>query len=177
MTFRALNQNEKHGVADCGPWRRRCVATWSDFQNVSPGERLYDQLQLALDEAKFYLIVVGQRHIMRDGQDQEWQGALERTWTDPGQRIIPILVENAAAPAFLRNWAPFRIEAGTRYPMAMGLGSHTTCRTGARCPVPGAASSLVSGRSSPASGRFGCVADRCLFVHLLVHLLPHLPRD
>ena len=27
------------------------VATWSDFENVSPGERLYDQLQQALDQA------------------------------------------------------------------------------------------------------------------------------
>ena len=88
------------------------MATWSDFENVSPGERLYDQLQQALDQAKFYLIVVGPRNIMRDWQDQEWQGALERTWTDPDKRIIPVLVGDAEAPAFLRNWAPFRLQPG-----------------------------------------------------------------
>jgi hypothetical protein len=88
------------------------VATWSNFENVSPGERLYDQLQQALDQAKFYVIVVGSRNIVRDWQDQEWQGALERTWTDPDKRIIPVLLGNAEPPAFLRNWAPFRIEAG-----------------------------------------------------------------
>jgi hypothetical protein len=95
-----------------GSLQEEGVATWSDFENVSPGERLYDQLQLALDQAKFYLIVVGPRNVMRDWQDQEWQGALERTWTDPDKRIIPILVGHAEAPAFLRNWAPFRIEPG-----------------------------------------------------------------
>jgi len=88
------------------------VATWSDFENVTPGERFYDQLQQALDEAKFYLIVVGPRNIMRDWQDQEWQGALERTWTDSDKRIIPVLVGDAEAPAFLRNWAPFRLQPG-----------------------------------------------------------------
>jgi len=95
-----------------GSLQKEGVATWSDFENVSPGERLYDQLQQALDQAKFYLIVVGPRNVMRDWQDQEWQGALERTWTDPDKRIIPVLVGHAEAPAFLRNWAPFRIEPG-----------------------------------------------------------------
>jgi len=88
------------------------VATWSDFENVSPGERLYDQIQQALDQARFYLIVVDPRNTARDWQDQEWQGALERTWTDPHKRIIPILVGHAEAPAFLRNWAPFRLQPG-----------------------------------------------------------------
>ena len=95
-----------------GSLQKEGVATWSDFENVSPGERWYDQLQQALDHAKFYLIVVGPRNIMRDWQDQEWQGALERTWTDPEKRIIPVLVGHAEAPAFLRNWAPFRLQPG-----------------------------------------------------------------
>jgi len=88
------------------------VATWSDFENISPGERWYDQIQRALDQAKLYVIVVGSRNIMRDWQDREWQGALERTWADPDKRIIPVLVGHADAPAFLRNWASFRIEPG-----------------------------------------------------------------
>src|ERR1017187_132998 len=95
-----------------GSLQKEGVATWSDVENVSPGERWYDQLQQALDHAKFSLIVVGPRNIMRDWQDQEWQGALERTWTDPEKRIIPVLVGHAEAPAFLRNWAPFRLQPG-----------------------------------------------------------------
>lgn len=95
-----------------GSLQREGVATWSDFENISPGERLYDQLQQALDQAKFYVIVVGSRNIMRDWQDREWQGALERTWADPDKRIIPVLVGHAEAPAFLRNWASFRLQPG-----------------------------------------------------------------
>lgn len=96
-----------------GSLQEEGVATWSDFENVSPGERLYDRLQQALDQAKFYVIGVGSRNIMRDWQDQEWQGALERTWTDPDKRIIPVLVGDVEAPAFLRNWAPFRLQPGS----------------------------------------------------------------
>jgi hypothetical protein len=95
-----------------GSLQEEGVATWSDFENIRPGERWYDQLQQALDQAKFYVIVVGSRKIMRDWQDREWQGALERTWADPDKRIIPVLVGQAEAPAFLRNWASFRIEPG-----------------------------------------------------------------
>lgn len=87
-----------------GSLQREGVATWSDFENVRPGKRLYDQLKQALDEAKFYLIVVGRRNIVRGWQDQEWQGALERTWTNPDKRIIPVLIGDAQSPAFLRNW-------------------------------------------------------------------------
>jgi hypothetical protein len=88
------------------------VATWIDFENLSPGERVYDQVQKALDQATFYLVVVGPRNLVRDSQDREWQGALERTWTDPDKRIMPVLVGRAEAPAFLRNWAPFRFQPG-----------------------------------------------------------------
>lgn len=92
--------------------QREGVATWSDFGNLRPGERLHDQVQRALDQATFYVVVVGPRNLMRDSQDREWQGALERTWTDPDKRIIPVLVGDAEAPAFLRNWASFRFEPG-----------------------------------------------------------------
>ena len=92
--------------------QREGVVTWSDFENVRPGERWFDQLQQALDEAKFYLVVLGPRNLWRTWQDQEWQGALERTWIDPDKRIIPVLVGRAGQPAFLRNWASIRFEPG-----------------------------------------------------------------
>jgi hypothetical protein len=92
--------------------RKEGLATWSDFENISAGERIYDQLQQALDQAKVYLLIVGPRNLMRDSQDREWQGALERTWTDPDRRIISVLVGHAEAPAFVRNWPSFRFRPG-----------------------------------------------------------------
>lgn len=95
-----------------GSLQKEGVATWSDFEYIGPVEGRHDQVQQALDQAKFYLIVVGARNIMQDRQDREWQGALERTWTDPEKRIIPVLVGHAEPPAFLRNWTLLRIEPG-----------------------------------------------------------------
>jgi hypothetical protein len=92
--------------------RREGVGTWSDFENLSPGERWSQQLQQALDQAKFYIIVLGPRKVMRDWQDREWQGALERTWSNPEKQIIPVLIGDAVAPPFLRNWASIRVGPG-----------------------------------------------------------------
>lgn len=90
------------------------LATWTDFENLSPGERIYDQLQRPLDQATFYLVVVGPRNVVHEILDIEWQGILERTWTDPDKRIIPVLIGKAKTPAFLKNWASFRLEPGRR---------------------------------------------------------------
>jgi TIR domain len=92
--------------------RQEGLVTWSDFENLSPGERWFDQIQEALDRADFYVVVLGPRSLMTDPQDRECQGALERTWSDPNKRIIPVLIGNAAPPAFLRNWVPIRVEPG-----------------------------------------------------------------
>ena len=92
--------------------RREGVTTWSDFGNLTPGARLWDQLEEALDAAKFYLVVVGPRKGVGHWQDREWQGALERTWADPDKRIIPVLVGHAEPPAFLSNWASIRFDPG-----------------------------------------------------------------
>jgi TIR domain-containing protein len=92
--------------------RREGVVTWSDFENLNPGERRFEQLQQALDQARYYIVVLGPRNVMRDWQDREWQGALERTWSDPDRRIIPVLIGHAVPPAFLRNWVSIRLEPG-----------------------------------------------------------------
>jgi hypothetical protein len=85
------------------------VATWSDFENISAGERIYDQLQRALDQATFYLIVVGPRQLMSDILGIEWQGVLERTWTDPSTRfmIFPAVKarERQIWPASICRWS------------------------------------------------------------------------
>jgi TIR domain-containing protein len=92
--------------------RREGVVTWSDFEDLNPGERRFEQLQQALDQARCYVVVLGPRNVMRDWQDREWQGALERTWNDRDRRIIPVLIGHAVPPAFLRNWVSIRLEPG-----------------------------------------------------------------
>ena len=103
---------------DAKPWAERLsesleqqgVSTWADFKSIRPGQRWAQEIQSALDDAKYFLIVVGPKSHIGEWQDREWQGALERTWADPRKRIIPVLVGDALPPSFLKNWVPVQIQ-------------------------------------------------------------------
>ena len=84
------------------------VPNWIDL-NIKPGQRWLEEIERALDKAKRFLIVVGPSNQTGEWQDREWRGALERTWNDPNKRIIPILIDDAAPPSFLKAWVPLRV--------------------------------------------------------------------
>ena len=63
-----------------------------------------------MDDAQYFLLIVGPKNAIGEWQDREWQGALQRTWTDPNKRIIPVLVDDAAPPSFLKDWAFVRMQ-------------------------------------------------------------------
>jgi len=103
---------------DAKPWAERLsesleqqgVSTWADFKSIRPGQRWAQEIQSALDDAKYFLIVVGPKSHIGEWQDREWQGALERTWADPKKRIIPVLVDDAVPPSFLKNWVHVQLQ-------------------------------------------------------------------
>jgi hypothetical protein len=105
---------------DAKPWAAKLsesleskgVSTWTDFKNIRPGQRWLEEIQRALDNARYFLIVVGPKNTIGEWQDREWQGALQRTWTDPNKRIIPILINDATPPSFLKNWVFVRMQPG-----------------------------------------------------------------
>jgi TIR domain-containing protein len=87
------------------------VSTWTDFKSIRPGQRWLEEIQRALDDAKYFLILVGPENAIGEWQDREWQGALQRTWTDPNKRIIPVLIDDATPPSFLKDWTFVRMQA------------------------------------------------------------------
>jgi hypothetical protein len=105
---------------DARPWAEKLsesleskgVSTWTDFKSIRPGQRWLEQIQRALDDAKYFLIVVGPKNHIGEWQDREWQGALQRTWADPNKRIIPVLIADATPPSFLKNWVFVRMQPG-----------------------------------------------------------------
>lgn len=86
------------------------IATWTDFENLSPGQDWHQQVEQALESADIYLYVLGSRPHRDPAQDRQWQSALVRSWNDPAKRIIPVLIGQAEAPPFLQAWQPFRVE-------------------------------------------------------------------
>ena len=81
-----------------------------DFKNIQPGQRWPEEIQRALDEAKCFLLVVGPKNTIGEWQDREWQGALQRTWTDRKKRIVPVLIGGATPPPFVKDWMFVRID-------------------------------------------------------------------
>jgi TIR domain-containing protein len=88
------------------------VPAWTDFKSIKPGQRWRVEIQRALDDAKYFLLVVGPKNDIGEWQDREWQGALQRTWTDPNKRIIPVLIDNSSPPSFLKDWGGIRVQPG-----------------------------------------------------------------
>src|SRR5271169_5960044 len=105
---------------DAKPWAEKLsgslenkgVSTWTDFKSLRPGQPWFEEIQRALDDASFFLIVVGPKNHIGERQDREWQGALQRTWADPNKRIIPVLINDAKPPAFLNKWVSVRMREG-----------------------------------------------------------------
>ena len=103
---------------DAKPWaeklsnalENRGVSTWTDFKSIRPGQRWSEEIQHALDEAQYFILVVGPKNAIGEWQDREWQGALQRTWTDTNKRILPVLVNDAVPPPFLKDWASVRLQ-------------------------------------------------------------------
>jgi len=68
---------------------RKGRSTRADFRSLTSSERWIEEMQRALDNAKYFLIVIGPKNRIGPWQDREWQGALQRTWSDPNKHIIP----------------------------------------------------------------------------------------
>lgn len=59
------------------------------------------QVEPMLRAADDILILVGPRKRPDEAQQLEWQMALQAVWQDPGKRLIPVLVRDAAPPPFV----------------------------------------------------------------------------
>ena len=103
---------------DAKPWAEKLsdalenkgVSTWTDFKSIPPGQRWLEEIEHALDDARYFVLFVGPKNTIGEWQFREWQGALQRTWTDSSKRILPVLVDEAAPPPFLKDWTFLRME-------------------------------------------------------------------
>jgi hypothetical protein len=141
---------------DAKPWAEKLseslenkgVSTWTDFKSIRPGQRWLEEIHRALDHARYFLLIVGPKDRIGEWQDREWQGALQRTWTDPNKRIIPVLIDDAMPPSFLKDWAFVRMRPGKTE--STGLDTIYEAIRGARSQGPGASTK----RSAKASKAF-----------------------
>jgi hypothetical protein len=86
------------------------IEAWVDFKDLRPGQRWKDELERAIGDAQWFLILVGSGNRATAWQEAEWSTALARTWTDRDKRLLPIVFGQTEPPPFLRNWVSLRVD-------------------------------------------------------------------
>lgn len=94
-----------------GALEAKGMRAWADFR-LQPGDRWRDELDSALERAKWLLVVVSPASRVSHLQDQEWRAVLQAAWEDPGKVLIPVMVGADDAPPFFSEWVPLRVDPG-----------------------------------------------------------------
>lgn len=91
----------------------RGIEPWVDFKDLQPGQRWREELERAIDEAQWLLILVGSGSRATPWQEVEWSALLARTWESQDKHLLPIVFGNDDPPPFLRNWVALRVNPDT----------------------------------------------------------------
>jgi TIR domain len=84
---------------------------WADFKNLASGPRWQDEIGRALDRAESFVILVQPNSQPTPRQEAEWQVVLQKAWSNPHKRMIPVVVGGKEPPPFLRNWACISVDS------------------------------------------------------------------
>lgn len=86
------------------------IEAWVAFKDLHPGQRWKDELERAVENARWVLVLVGPNSRATAWQEAEWSTALAKTWADSDKRMLPVVVGATEPPPFLRKWVPVRVD-------------------------------------------------------------------
>jgi hypothetical protein len=88
---------------------KRGVTTWSDVEHVAAGQNFREEIERALRRARGVVFLIDSGWKRQPRLQNYWSTVLEGTWENPRKRLIPVLIEDAEAPAFLRDRAAIHV--------------------------------------------------------------------
>jgi hypothetical protein len=88
----------------------RGIQAWVAFKDLQPGQNWRDELDRAVEQAQWLLILAGPDNRTAPRQEAEWQAALTSAWADSNKKMVPVVVGGSATPAFLRRWPPLMVD-------------------------------------------------------------------
>lgn len=91
--------------------REHGFITWLDIHSISPGDNLRAAIEKAISQADVVLVLVSRNSASSPWVTDEWSAIREHTWEHPDLKVLPILIENAPLPPFLREWQVMRFES------------------------------------------------------------------
>lgn len=100
LADRLRMQLERHGI---GVWSDRPIS----------GESLTEKIDAAVRAVDAILVLVGPQDGNDDAQRFTWSAALQASWEDESKLLIPILVEPAKLPPFLRSRQAISLQPAT----------------------------------------------------------------
>jgi len=74
-----------------------------DDADIKPGENWREEIETAVRSCDTFLVLVSNAARNSAVCSTEWSAICERKWAEPNVRVIPILVDEAEIPAFLKN--------------------------------------------------------------------------
>jgi nucleotide-binding universal stress UspA family protein len=89
------------------------IEPWVDFKDLHPGQRWSEELERAIEEAQWVLVLVGSDSRATPWQEAEWRAVLAHTWVHREKRLLPIVFGQDDPPPFLRNWVALRVNPDT----------------------------------------------------------------
>jgi len=90
--------------------RARGVSPWLDEENIVVGHNLVATIHDALNASRAVVFLIEPERVPSPWVRSEWSAALESAWAQPNKRLIPILMEGAAPPPFLRTRNALRVK-------------------------------------------------------------------
>ena len=89
------------------------IESWVDFKNLRPGQVWREELDRAIDSARYFVFLLTPESRATPWQEHEWSAALERFWGNDDKKLLPVIFGNSDSPPFLRDWVPLRVDPRT----------------------------------------------------------------
>jgi hypothetical protein len=90
--------------------RARGIDTWCAEDNLTPGDDDWKtKVRTALKDAQAVIFVVAPGSHPSPWMQEEQMAALESYWAGNKKMLIPLLINNANPPAFLRQWRSLKV--------------------------------------------------------------------
>ena len=86
----------------------RDLACWFDQEQIKAGQDWSKALQDAIKDSRLCLIVIGVHSQDKPWLSKEWAFIQAITWDQADLAVLPVLVDDADLPMFLRRWQSLR---------------------------------------------------------------------
>lgn len=88
----------------------RGLACWLDTEQLKPGEDWTRALRQAIDESRLCILVLGRHAEDKPWVSKEWALVQASAWDRSDLAVVPVLLDDVDAPAFLRKWQSLRCD-------------------------------------------------------------------